>query len=201
MAFCNKCGATLNADAKFCDKCGAPLSVTPAATGQPAPPRSQGGGGALKIVLLVVGVIILLGIIGIAALTVIGIHIAKNAHVSQNGQHVKVDTPFGGVEATKDPEQAVRDMGVEVYPGAEVESDGAASTTVGNMHTVTANFDTSDPAEKVCAFYKSKFPNATVSTSNQNQCTIVSKDNKNMVTINVESSGDGTKLHIASVTR
>jgi|SRR5579871_1656334 hypothetical protein len=200
MAFCNKCGANLNADAKFCDKCGASLSGPPAVTGQPAPPAPQGGS-ALKVVLLVVGVIILLGIVGIAALTVIGIHIAKNAHVSRNGQHVKVETPLGGVEASEDPEQAVRDLGVEIYPGAKVESDGAASTTVGSMHTVTANFDTSDPAEKVCNFYKSKFSNATVSSSNQDQCTIVSKDNKNMVTINVESSGDGAKFHIASVTR
>ena len=65
MAFCNSCGATLDAGTKFCNKCGAgapaasvPAASTPAAAGTPA----QGGGGsAVKIILIVVAVIVGLG--------------------------------------------------------------------------------------------------------------------------------------------
>ncbi len=69
------------------------------------------------------------------------------------------------------------------------------------MHTVAANFESSDSVDKVCGFYKSKFPNSTVTTSDQNHCTIVSTDQKNMVTINVEASGDTTKFQITSVSK
>lgn len=199
MAFCNKCGANLAPDSKFCNKCGTPQNGPQAAVSSTAP--ATGGGNALKVVLIVVGVIIVLGIIGIATLAIVGIHIAKNAHVTQNGNQVKVETPFGSVETSKDPEKAARDLGVDIYPEAKVDPNGAAVVTMGKMHTVTVNFDSSDPPEKVCSFYRSKFPNASVSNSGENRCTIVSKDSKNIVTINVESSGDGSKFHIATVTQ
>ena len=86
-------------------------------------------------------------------------------------------------------------------PEPKSRKNGASTATFGNIHTVTAAFESNDSVEKVCDFYKSKFPNATVSTSDQNRCTIVSNDPPNMVTINVEPSGDGSKFQIASVTR
>jgi hypothetical protein len=53
----------------------------------------------------------------------------------------------------------------------------------------------------VCAYYKSKLPAAQVTTADQNRCTIVSNDRKNMVTINIEANGDNSKIQITSVTR
>ena len=61
-----------------------------------------------------VGVIVLLGGIGIASLAFIAVHVARNSHVSQQGDHVKVETPFGNVESSRDPEKAVQDLGVEI---------------------------------------------------------------------------------------
>src|SRR5256885_471014 len=83
--------------------------------------------------------------------------------------------------------------------GASAQKQGASTATFGKVRTVSAAFESDDAVEKVCAFYKSKFPNATVSTSDQNRCTIVSNDPPNMITINVEPSGDGSKFQIASV--
>jgi len=111
-----------------------------------------------------------------------------------------VETPFGTVESTKDPEDAARNLGIEVYPGARVLKEGAASVTFGGMHTTTANFESDDSVEKVCGFYKPKFPNPTVTTSDQGRCTIVSNDRRNMVTINIQAAGDKTKIQISSVT-
>jgi hypothetical protein len=207
MAFCNSCGTTITPGTRFCSKCGAPIlaSAFPSSTAAPAPappasvqapPPAQGGSNALKIVLIVIAVIVIIGGLGIAVLTMVGLHIAKNSRMRQEGDHVKVETPFGTVESSKDPEEAAKNLGVDIYPGAEVQQNGAASTTFGNLHTVNASFFSSDSVDKVCSFYKSKFPNATVSTSDERHCTIVSSAPPNVITINVDPKGDGSRFQI-----
>lgn len=209
MAFCNSCGATLDPGTRFCNKCGAAVlssSPAPAATtfaSQPPAPVAAtpaSGGSALKIILIVVGVVVLMGILGMATIGFIGWRIARNSHVRQDGNQVRVETPFGTVESTKDPEEVMRNLGVDVYPGATLLRNGANSATFGKIHTATANLESSDSLDSVASFYKSKFPNATVTTSDQNRCTIVSNDNKSMITINLEAEGGGTRIHITNVT-
>ena len=109
MAFCNSCGAQLTEGTRFCNKCGAavagaPVPATPT-TAASAPPTTGAPNSALKTVLIIVGVIVVLGILAIASLTFIGIHLARRTHVTQDGDHVKVETPFGKVETSKDPDQ------------------------------------------------------------------------------------------------
>jgi hypothetical protein len=218
MAFCNSCGTTITQGTRFCSKCGAPIlasgfpSSTPAGTTQPPPatpssvppsvaPPTQNNN-ALKIVLVVIGVIIVIGALGIGVLTVVGLHIAKNTRVRHEGDQVKVETPFGTVESSKDPDQVARNLGVDIYPGAEVQKDGAASASFGNLRTVNATFQSSDSDDKVCSFYKSRFPSAAVSTSEENHCTIVSNTTPpNVVTINIEANGGGSRIQISSVTK
>lgn len=208
MAFCNSCGAPLNAGMKFCNKCGATVAAPPAAAATSsapvpgaAPPASTGGSSALKIILIAVGVIVLIGILGIATFSFFVYRVAKSARVTQHGDNVKVETPFGSVESSKDPAQVTKDLGVDIYPGAEVQRNGASTASFGPIHTVTATFDSSDSLEKVCAFYKEKFPSAMTTSSDTNHCTIVSNDQKNMVTVNIESTGDGSKFQITNVSK
>jgi hypothetical protein len=198
MAFCNSCGTALPSGTNFCSKCG-----TPVAGGAPPPAASAAptdGGGALKVVMIVVIAVVAIGVICVATLGLIGYHMAKNSRVTEDGDRVKVETPFGTFSA-HDPEQAVRDLGVEVYPGAEAQKNGASSVTVAGIRTVTASFESSDSLDNICSFYKSKFPNSSVTTSDQNRCTIVSNDRSNMVTIKVEASGDRTRFQIANVSK
>ena len=206
MAFCNSCGATLNPGTKFCNKCGAAVAAGASAPGiaptaPPVAPAPTGGSSALKVILIVVAIIVGFGILGVATVGIIGYHIAKKSHVSQNGDHVKVETPFGSVETSKDPDQAAKDLGVDLYPGAEVQRDGASSAAFGGIRTVTAMFETHDSADQVCSFYKSRFPGAMVTSSDQNRCTIVANNQKNMVTINVQASRNTTRLQITNVTK
>jgi hypothetical protein len=203
MAFCNSCGAQLTEGTRFCSKCGAPITGTTGAAANAATPSTPaattGPSSALKTILIIVGAIVLIGIVGIASLTFIGMRLARHSRVTQEGEHVKVETPFGTAETSKDPEDAAKELGVDVYPGADPQKEGASTATFGRVRTVSAAFQSDDSVDKVCAFYRSKFPNATVSTSDQNRCTIVSNDPPNMITINVEPSGDGSKFQIASV--
>lgn len=203
MAFCNSCGATLSPDARFCSGCGAttaaPAASLSSAVPPPTPPVVRGGNSAVKTVLIIVGVIVVLGGLGIASLTFVALHFARNSRLSQQGDHVKVETPFGKVEASRDADQAVQDLGADVYPGAEVQKDGASSATFGSMHTVTAAFQSSDSVDKVCSYYRSKFPASKVAIPSPGRCTVVSNDSNHMITVNVESSGDGSKFQISSV--
>ena len=148
-----------------------------------------------------VGVIVLVGILAVVSLGFFAWRVARHTRVRQNGDNVRVETPFGTVQTTNDPEAAARDLGVELYPGAQVLKEGATSATFGSVHTTSLNFETSDSADKVCSFYKPKFPNAMVMTSETNQCTIVSNDQKNMITINVKEESDKTRIVITNVSK
>ncbi len=201
MAFCNSCGANLDAGAKFCAKCGAVLPDAPVAASysQPAssaPPQSNS---AVKIILIAVAAIIGLGLLGTVAATFVGLRMAHRTRIAESNGKVKVESPFGTVETTKDPAEAARDLGIDVYPGARALENGAASVNIGGMQTVGANFETDDPPEKVAEFYRSKFPDAKVSVSDGKHYSIVSMENKHLVTISIEPEGSKTMIHIADV--
>ncbi len=209
MAFCNSCGASLNDGTKFCNKCGAATGVaaapgTPISAPRPVPPAAPSSGGsssALKIILIIVAVIVFIGILGMVTCGIVVHRIAKSAHVSQNGDSVKVESPFGNIETSSDPAKVAKDLGVDIYPGAELQKNGTATVTFGSIHTVTASFTSSDSLDKVCDFYRSRFANAMTSSSDSNHCNFVSNDQKNMITVNVQSSSDGTKVQISNVTK
>jgi hypothetical protein len=215
MAFCNSCGASIVPGTRFCNKCGAavltstlpPVASSPAVGAAPpspsaapvATPPPTSGGGVLKVILIVVGVIALVGILGIASLVFFVRRVAQHSHVRQEGNNVKVETPFGTVETTKDPQDAARNLGVDVYPGAQVMKEGSVSMSFGKVHTTALTFGTTDSVDQVCSFYKPKFPNAMVVSSNDNECSIVSNDKKNMITINAKTEGGKTKIVISNV--
>jgi hypothetical protein len=169
----------------------------PATTVPPVTPAPAGG--ALKALLIVAGVIVLLGIVGLASLVFFASRLAHHARVHQEGNNVKVETPFGTVETTKDPAEAARNLGVDLYPGAEVLKDGAASATFGGVHTVSLNFESAHSVAKVSDFYKSKFPNAMATTSDVGRCTIISNHHNSVITINIQAEGDKTKIQITNV--
>jgi len=204
MAFCNSCGAPLNEGTKFCNKCGAVVSGAPAASAQPiapGPPPSKGGSSALKIILIIVGVIVLIAILAMVTCGIVVHRAIKSARVSQKGDNVKVETPFGSMETSTDPEKTAEELGIEIYPGAQVQKAGTASVTFGSLHTVTANFESSDSVDKICDFYKTKFPSAQVASSDQTHCSIVAGDKGNSTSITVQSSGEGSRFTIVTMTK
>jgi hypothetical protein len=198
MAFCNSCGTTLEAGAKFCPKCGAAIPMAaaiPATTPSVPPPQ---GNSALKVILTLVAGVIVLGILGIGTLVFVIHRVAHNSRIRNRDGNVQVETPFGSVQSTNNPDEAVRNLGIDPYPGARVLQGNSA--TIGGMHTVTAQFESDDSADKVAAFYSSKLPDAKVNTKDQNHYTIVSTDKKNIVTINIAPEGSKTRINIATVT-
>ena len=200
MAFCNSCGATLEAGARFCPKCGTtvPMAGAVPATVPPASAMPAQGSGALKIILIVVAVIFVVGVLGVGTLVFVVRRVAQNSHVRNRDGNVRVETPFGTVQSTNNPDEASRNLGIDLYPGARVLKGNTAS--IGGMHTVEAEFESDDPAEKVMAFYSSKFPNANVTTKDRDHYAIVSTDNNNLITIKIEPEDGKTRIKIANVT-
>jgi hypothetical protein len=87
------------------------------------------------------------------------IHVDKD----ENGQekNVQVDTPFGGVHVNTNQITAA-DLGLPVYPGAEIvkdkDHDKSADVNMGfgewSLRVRAVNYSTTDPQDKVTAFYK-----------------------------------------------
>lgn len=205
MAFCNSCGATLDGGAKFCTKCGAtqPGSAAAAApvftpaTSTPGTPQKSGG--ALKIILIVLAVIVVLGILAVGGVSFFAYRIAQRSRVRNENGSVRVETPFGSVNTSTDPDEAARNLGIDLYPGAEVIKGTTSNMTMGAMHTATADFESSDPVTTVGEFYKSRLPNASVVSTTPDRYAIISTDKKNMFTINIELKDGKTRIHIARV--
>jgi len=201
MAFCNSCGATLDSGAKFCNKCG---TTQPGATaGAPTFPTPAPGApqksSALKIILIVVAVIVVFGILAIGAFSFFAYRIARHSRIHNENGNVRVETPFGTVNTTTDPNEAARNLCIDSYPGAEVVKGTTSDMTMGNMHTASADFETSDPVATVAEFYKSKVPNANVVSSTGDHYAIISTDKKNMLTINIEPKNGRTRIHISKI--
>ena len=138
-------------------------------------------------------------IIGVVAATVIGLGIARRTHVRTSGDNVRVETPFGSVESSKNAEDAAKNLGVEIYPGARSVGSEAASVVVGSMKTVSASFESSDPADKVFEFYREKFPRANVTESSGGQHTIISTGKNALITINIQNRDGTTHIQITNV--
>ena len=78
--------------------------------------------------------------------------------------------------------------------------EGSSNVHIGNMHTVAAQFETSDSPEKVADFYRSKLANLNVNVSDDKRYTLVSNQKDSIVTINIEPEENGqTLIHIANV--
>jgi len=205
VAFCNSCGASLESGARFCAKCGAtqpvsgtvPVAASPSVS--PTPVAQPQSSSALKVVLIIVAVIVVLGVVGIATLSFVAWRIARHTRIENRNGNVHVESPFGTVETTTNPEDAAKNLGIDLYPGAQLLKGNAANVNIAGMHTVAAQFETDDSADKVAAFYQSKLPNAQVSAHDSDRYGIVATNNNNLLTISIEPQDGKTLIKISSV--
>jgi zinc-ribbon domain len=190
--FCAQCGSPVEEGGKFCSKCGAKVpdaippvqaaAVTPAAPAQPAsqapPPTpsttpapaaaTAAAGGPkksspfVKILLVVVGLFIFVGVASMATCVYIGYR-AKQKISAMADQAKKdgfsLETPQGSVGASgssaKTAEAATKD--VPPYPGATPTESGGGLTFGTSGGVSVQEFETPDSVEQVLAYYKDKF--------------------------------------------
>src|SRR5579864_3302006 len=215
MAFCTSCGATLEGAGKFCTNCGATITgasgfqttaaaspagaaAKPAMAAAPAATPGQGGG-ALKAILIVVAIIVGVIVLGGAVIGFGAWRLMRNTHIEAGKDRARIETPFGTVESNTNMTEALKKLGVDVYPGARQLAGGAA-VSMGAMSTVTAQFETPDSPDLVEAFYKARFPRSNINVNDNNQRTLVfAAPQKGMMTIVIEPRGNMTHITISNV--
>lgn len=197
MAFCNACGAILDSEAKFCNRCGGPAIA--AASAPPSirfttPDSPRQGRSLFKILLTVMLLVFGLGFVGMAVAGFVRVlRVVRQTHLHQEGDKVKIESPFGTVESMDDPEQMAHELGIMIYPGAQPLKNGTAAVTIANVHSSTMNFTRNDQAETVADFYRTGLPNVTATDRhNDDSCTIVSRNSKRLITVNVKAQSGRT---------
>ncbi len=190
--FCTKCGSALQEGTKFCVSCGTPLGGTtaPAASASQAAAAPVKGGNALKVVLIVLGVFVGIGILTGAA-AMFGLwRFSRAVNVDSSTGQVTVSTPGGKVTlATAEVSEA--ELGVPLYPGAKRdEGSFRVSTAEGSMATYL--FKTSASPAQVMAFYRGKVgPKAAFVESADGGMISSDKDEKEGFLITVGREDDG----------
>lgn len=233
-SFCTKCGASIPEGNQFCTACGKPVGTAVSSPPQPGPttppawtpvaapgvqaayaqPVQQRSGGAVKVILIVLGAFVGLGILCVA-LVMFGlwrvtrhVHVANNRDVSistpqgtlsassgENGT-VKISTPQGTLTAGSNGSVSAADLGVDIYPGA-TRHDGGMQISTPKGSTVSAVFSTDDPMDTVVAYYKGKMGGG-ISVFQNDQgavLTMNSADNKSSVVVTVSTDTRATDGH------
>ena len=104
-------------------------------------------------------VVVCAGMVVVAALAGCRVHVDKDSNGKE--KTVQVDTPFGGVHVNTDQTSAL-DLGLPVYPGAEIvnDKDGNKSVDVHmgfgewQLRVRAVSYSSADPQDKIVAFYK-----------------------------------------------
>ena len=169
-------------------------------------PGSGKRGGVLGAIIVS---IVVVAVIAVLAAVSIGVHVARNVRVESAGGDTKIETPFGSLRVREtrgfDPKLA----GIPVYPGATQVKHGADKFAslefdVGDEHkelsVTAAEFTTTDPVDKVSAYYRQHLPDWTLVHRRHGAVELRcgSGDSKRVVAIVEKRSGE-THIALASV--
>ncbi|HEV2619132.1 MAG TPA: hypothetical protein VGU23_04250 [Acidobacteriaceae bacterium] len=165
--------------------------------GYPAtPPKSSGG--AVKIILIIIAVIVGIGLLGAAAVGFFAWRVAKSVNVNSNGTAMTMSVPGAGTISAGDTTATDADLGVPAYPGAMREK-GGMNLNSGSASMVMAHFSTSDSPNQVVDYYKSKMGDGTVAIATGNG-TVLNSGGKDtdriMVTVGPGTGDDAGKTTI-----
>jgi len=165
---------------------------------QPNSPPPKQGSNAVKIILIIVAVFVCLGIAVVGVAGYGFYRFSKAVHKDLTTGNVSIDTPNGSISAISDAKLTEADLGTAIYPGAE-QANGSAKLNFGAGPMVTGVYLTSDPKEKVVAFYKDQLGSgAEDMESGDSALLMLTKANKEAVNITISQRAgqfDG-KTHI-----
>ncbi len=167
--------------------------------------RNPRHGGAIAGIMLTV---MMLGVLGIAALVTTGLYVAGHVRVSDNDwRETTVETPFGSLRVRDSDRFEPRHMGVPLYPGATRDDHcrklASFRFDFGDIHKAfdlsAATYRTSDSIDRVTDFYRRELPHWLISQKEDGgfQLSLTKHGYKRMVAI-CEDGGE-TRIALASV--
>ena len=139
------------------------VTTTYQTSGTPALPAAppSGKSNTLKIVLILLGVFAFLVVLAVGAIGYTAWRVSRAIRIDKNGG-MTVNTKSGTYSTNPTDKFTADELGTDVYPGAQVDK-GGMRMTLPTGPVVAANFLTSDPKDKVIAFYKDKLGSGTTS--------------------------------------
>lgn len=175
-------------------------SATPGTTA--AAPAPQGSS-ALKIILIVLGVLAMICIIVVGGMVYVGKKVVDRtrAEMAEDRANGTVTTPFGKIQTSKDPIRIAEMMGAEVFPGAKPMPDSSSMVVINGTQMMNANFSTASTEDEVLAFYKEKYPAASIIDTPENKMVMIGDKEKGgiVMTINVENGE--TIIHMSKIAK
>jgi hypothetical protein len=218
-SFCSKCGGRLSPDTRFCGACGAPtdIAASPAASasvgtagqipaGQAvaqAPAAAAPSSGVLKLVLIIFGAFVGLGLLSAVAVMFGVWRISRSVHVDRSGG-VTISTPGGKISTgpTSVAHLTESEVGAPIYPGA-IAQEGGFKLGAENGSMATYVFKTSDSVQQVLGFYRDKFGAKTsvIETPHGGVVTAATNDNEGiMLTIGRDQDDNKTSITVTHAT-
>ena len=180
-------------------------AVSYQASGAPAQPAAAppGKNYTLKIVLIVLGAFAFLVVLAVGAIGYTAWRVSRAIRIDKN-LGMTVNTKGGPFSSSPTDQFTADDLGIDVYPGAQVAKGGMRMSLPGGPG-VASNFLTSDSKDKVIAFYKDRLGTGTT-TMNVGTGAILerTKGNKDSVIVTIiqrDNQDDGkTQIHILHTT-
>lgn len=228
--FCTKCGAPMGDGMQFCTSCGAttaaapapaaqvpvaatpaspvavaPAPVTPTAPVSPAPPKS--GSPVVKIIVIVVGVMVLLGVLAAASCAFMIYRAKQRMH--QFSEQIESSIPIQtlpsspGQSPSENPGGAPAvDMGDLGYPGATA-GHGSSQSLFGQAGIKVQEYFTSDSIDAVVAYYRNKLGSNAMVTQNAGNAVVQIAGGGSLTTIHIatDTSSGKTKITISSISK
>lgn len=176
----------------------------PPAMGQPVAAKS-GGTSAVKIILIIVAIFVGLAIM---ALGVVGYgvwRVSRAIHRNIANGSMTINTPGGPITTSSTASFTADELGTDIYPGAQPAKSGSMKMHLPTGAMISATFLTTDPKDKVIAFYKEKLGSgATAMEFGDNAMLSLQKGDHDHVTVTVSqqaNQSDGkTQIHIQHIT-
>jgi hypothetical protein len=208
--FCTSCGSPMEESLKFCPNCGAqvgaPAAPAPAAApaaGVAATPAAKAGSPLLKIVLIVVGIVVFLGVVGMVTCGYFAykakqklsgmVEATKTVTSSESTPEVSLEQGGEGSEA-----EAAATVDVPPYPGATATEGGGQFSFGGKGGISSQEYETADSVDQVLAFYKDKLGSKAHIQESEGKAilTLATKNGLSTVTISREAGAEKTKITI-----
>lgn len=163
-----------------------------------APANSRGG--AVKIIVIIVAIVVGLGLVGLGVAGYTVWRVSRAFHVNSHGDQMTLQTPGGKFTANTTETYTAAELGTDIYPGAQ-SVKGGMRMDMPDGSMVTGVFITPDSKDQVVNFYKAKMGSkaSTFDTSDGAVLTLPIGDKESvMVTVTAKpSENDGkTKLVI-----
>ena len=184
--------------------------VPPAGAGYPPGPSGNSTGRLVAIVVgVVLGIVVLTigGLVALSYLVATNVQVATTKDADGHEESLKLDTPFGRLRVERNNQVDPKLLDIPIYAGATVVEGDSHGARVDldldfadkSLRVVALEMETSDPAEKVIAFYRQSAPDFIFSEKSDGKAEFAWKQGEMRKIIGIRERGGKTRISLANI--